>query len=764
MIGKTLGHYEIVERIGAGGMGVVYRACDTRLDREVALKVLPPDAARDPGRRERFEREAKAVAALNHPNIVTIHSVEQVDGIHFLTMELVEGRSLSEFVSPGGLSPDRFLAIALPLVDAVACAHAQGIAHRDLKPANIIVDGRGQPKVLDFGIAKLLSANPGQTVDMGSRMTGTGHLVGTPAYMAPEQISGRNVDARSDVFSLGIVFHELLSGVHPFKADYPAAVMVRIVNDEAPHLPEGPPAIVDILGRCLAKDPADRFADAGELSRALLAAAKSAGSGADFAPTPGSGSSSGVRAALDRGAWEEALESLRTLAGKRALSVEELEMVAEATVWVCRFAEGVVALERAYTMYVASGQNRAAARVALQLVAFFVEMNKPVIMRGWLKQAERLLENEPECVEMGLLLRRHVVIAVAAGDLDRALELNRRCAEIADRCGDPDQRIVALHDHGQILVARGKVAEGTALVDEAMAAAIGGNISSMTLGNLFCRTLTVCRSIADFDRAREWSEVAGQWSEAHGSPGFSGICQVHSAETMRHHGQWKEAERAVRGACDLFGNVGPASHAGEAFNELGELSLRQGNHAEAEAAFLRAYEYGYDPVPGMPLLRLAQGKGPAALQMIERALTERPSDRLRRAKLLAARVTIALALGETSIAEADVDELTTTVKDFQCPAFRAHASLGRGALALVRGDPAAALPSIREAWATFHEAGFVYDAARARVLLARAYRETGDEEDARLQLDAARKTFSDLGARADLEEASRMIEGAPPRT
>ncbi len=269
----------------------------------------------------------------------------------------------------------------------------------------------------------------------------------------------------------------------------------------------------------------------------------------------------------------------------------------------------------------------------------------------------------------------------------------------------------------------------------------------------------MCRSLADFDRAREWGEVAGQWSEAQAAGTvMPGICRVHSAETMRHHGRWEEAEKAVRGACDFFGELGPAGHAGEAFNELGELSLRQGNYPAAEEAFRRASEFGHDPVPGLPLLRLAEGKGSAALQMIERALAETPADLLRRAKLLSARIVIALAVGEASIAEADVDELATSMEDFHCSAFRAHASLGRGAILLARGEASAAAPILRAAWSTFHEADFIYDAARARVLLAKAYRETGATEDVRLQLAAAHKTFAELGAQPDLEEVAALIE------
>jgi serine/threonine protein kinase len=208
MVGSALGHYRILSRLGAGGMGEVYRAADTRLGREVALKVLPAHLTRDPERLARIEREARTLAALNHRNIVTVHSIEEAQGIRFLTMELVEGQTLDEAIPRGGLPLDRFLAIATALADALAAAHERGVVHRDLKPANVMLTRDGQVKVLDFGLAKLeeflaggeLTNLPTDTV---AQLSQEGHLVGTFPYMSPEQLQGRPVDHRSDVFALG---------------------------------------------------------------------------------------------------------------------------------------------------------------------------------------------------------------------------------------------------------------------------------------------------------------------------------------------------------------------------------------------------------------------------------------------------------------------------------------------------------------------------------------------------------------------------------
>jgi serine/threonine protein kinase len=221
-----LGTYEILEPLGAGGMGEVYRAKDLRLGREVAIKVLPSEVTLSPERLARFEREARTVAGLNHPNIVTLHSVEDEGGIRFLTMELVEGQTLSNLVTPGGLPLSRVLEISIPLTDALVATHERGVIHRDLKPGNVMVTREGRVKVLDFGLAKIAgsaesdegatAATKSESTTSESTISGTGQAVGTIPYMAPEQIRGETVDARSDLFALGIILYELVSGRRPF--------------------------------------------------------------------------------------------------------------------------------------------------------------------------------------------------------------------------------------------------------------------------------------------------------------------------------------------------------------------------------------------------------------------------------------------------------------------------------------------------------------------------------------------------------------------
>src|SRR5262245_52532068 len=215
VIGQQLGSYEITELLGKGGMGEVYRARDTKLKRDVAIKVLPESVSRDPDFLARFQREAQSIAALNHPNIVTIHSVEEADGVVFFTMELVEGKPLSDVIGNGGVPLARLLQLAIPLADAVSAAHQKGITHRDLKPANVMVSADRRLKVLDFGLAKLMELSQ---VDVGASrlptngLTGDGRILGTVAYMSPEQAEGKRTDPRSDIFSLGVMLYEMATG------------------------------------------------------------------------------------------------------------------------------------------------------------------------------------------------------------------------------------------------------------------------------------------------------------------------------------------------------------------------------------------------------------------------------------------------------------------------------------------------------------------------------------------------------------------------
>jgi serine/threonine protein kinase len=274
LAGRTVGPYRIDNEIGRGGMGVVYAAEDTRLGRRVAVKALPPDYSADPARRERLRREARAAASLTHPSIATIYALEEIDGALYIVSELVEGHTLRDEVRAGPLPSDVLLSTLHDVAEALAVAHAQGIVHRDLKPENIMRTQSGRVKILDFGLARSEATGTGPTM---TRLTQAGNAVGTPGYMAPEQLSGGLVDARSDVFAFGVLATELATGEHPFGPD--TASMLRRMTE----LMEGravsgsgswsAPQIQQIARRCMRASPDERYASGAELAAALRDAA-----------------------------------------------------------------------------------------------------------------------------------------------------------------------------------------------------------------------------------------------------------------------------------------------------------------------------------------------------------------------------------------------------------------------------------------------------------------------------------------------------------
>ncbi len=287
--GQVIGVYAIVREAGRGGMGRVYVATDTRLNRTVAIKVLSAGPADSPGGRERLRREARAAAALTHPGICTVHALEELDGELFIVSEYVDGRTLREEMAGGRLpSPADVMRTARELGAALSAAHARGITHRDLKPENVMRTRDGRLKVLDFGLAR--SDGPA-TDPLAVRVTQEAMTIGTPAYMAPEQLHGQPVDARADVFALGVLLYEYASGVHPFQAPTPLALVSRVIAAEPEPIERRvrdlPPAVATVIARSLRKAPEERYADAREIAAALNAADGTAAVSVSAAPSAG---------------------------------------------------------------------------------------------------------------------------------------------------------------------------------------------------------------------------------------------------------------------------------------------------------------------------------------------------------------------------------------------------------------------------------------------------------------------------------------------
>lgn len=461
--------------------------------------------------------------------------------------------------------------------------------------------------------------------------------------------------------------------------------------------------------------------------------------------------------AVARHAWPEAFEALSRADAEGNLEPPDLEALGKAAYWSGRPSESIEADERAYAIHAERGDNERAAFVALRLRRQHASRRSASVAKGWLARAERLLEGRPDSVATGYLALAHGEIALDAGALDEALAHVDRGLEIAERSGDRDLLAWAVMRKGMVLVAVGQLDEGWSLMEEVAAAAAGGELGSFTTGAVFCNVVTMSRDMADYSRAREWSDAAKRWCERQAITGFPGVCRVHRAEVMRLIGAWDEAEEEGRRATVELKDFNPV-YAGMAFHELGEVRLRIGEFAAAEEAFRQAHELGEDPQPGLALLRLAEGKVDTAASSIERSLDPLTWDKLARARLLPAKAEIAWVRRDAGSARAAAGELEAIANEFDTTAIHAGVDWAYGLADLMDGDASSAIRRFRRARQQWQAVDAPYEAAKTGVALSEALVADGDAEAAAMELEAARSAFERLGAVPDERRTAERLE------
>jgi class 3 adenylate cyclase len=464
-----------------------------------------------------------------------------------------------------------------------------------------------------------------------------------------------------------------------------------------------------------------------------------------------------ARDALERHQWQEAYDVLSKADAQGSLTGEGLELLAWATYWTAHPEETIDAVERAYSAYLGEGNRSAAAMMAFRVAEQHGMRMSISPAQGWAARAERLAEEDPEWPVHGWLEWMRGLLAWFQGDFEGAIAYYEHALELASRTEDRDLHGMSLHDKGHALCLLGRVAEGTALLDEAMAGVVGGELEPAAAGYVYCGMIGICSKLGDYQRASQWTEATLRWCERQSVPGFPGVCRVHKAELLRLHGSLTKAEEEARKACEelprfnFFSGLGPANY------EIGEVRRRLGDFRGAEEAFARAHEFGYNPQPGLSLLRLAQGKVETAAAGIRQALSDTSGNHCLQVRLLAAQAEIGLAAGDLEIAALAADELASIVDEYESVALHALAAGVRGAVRLGEGKADVAHPDLRRALQGWQEIGAPYEVAEVRVLLGKAFRAVGDDGAAVFELKAARTTFERLGAHPAAEIVGKYL-------
>jgi ATP/maltotriose-dependent transcriptional regulator MalT len=465
-----------------------------------------------------------------------------------------------------------------------------------------------------------------------------------------------------------------------------------------------------------------------------------------------------ARDAGERRSWAEAY-SIFVGVEPSVLAPGDWESFADAAWWTGHWDESIAARQKAYTGYADAGDERRAGGVSARLCIEHFVRDEPAAGMGWLARTRRHAAGLPDCVELGFMAVLEATVLRYGGDLASAGPLAERAAEIGQRFGDRDLLAMAIHTQGLILIAQGRITEGVPLLDEAMTSVVAGEVGDYFAGAVYCNVIAACLEIADVRRAAEWAEAARVWSDSVPSESlYPGLCRVNRAQVASLRGEWSLAEaESVRATEQLMSTSPPL--AAEALYETGDVRRRRGDLAGAEAAFERAHELGFEPQPGLGLVRLAQGKIDAALSALRSAVAAPSGNRLRTARLQWALAEAALAAGDLDAARSSADELDAIARDSEARVLEASAATVRGSVRAAEGDVPGSVASLRHASALWQELRLPYEAARTRTQLGLALRAAGDDDGARMELRAALAAFERLGASHDAAVASDLMGG-----